>query len=125
MAALTEALDSKFTERLDRALALDPRFEHHGPGLAKGRYYFEMPWPKRSLAKSAAWYRRVLADDPKNLRAMAWLAETMWREGDVAGALAELANVQEGHIQGDVPEEERVKTLAQEITRRIESKGAR
>jgi hypothetical protein len=33
----------------------------------------------------------VLADDPKNLRAMAWLAETIWREGDVAGARAELA----------------------------------
>ena len=99
--ALSEGLDSKFNERLERALALDPRFERNGPRLAKGRYYFEMPWPKGSLGKSAEWYRQALADDPNNLRAMTWLAETLWREGDIAGARVQLARARDGHIAGD------------------------
>ncbi len=124
LSALGEGLDSKFNERLERALALDPRFEHQGPRLAKGRYFFEMPWPKRSLAKSAAWYQHALADDPRNLRAMAWLAETLWREGNVAAALTELERVREGHIDGDCPEEERVKAIALQVARDMEASGA-
>lgn len=124
LSVLGEGLDSKFTERLERALALDPRFEHQGPRLAKGRYFFEMPWPKRSLAKSAAWYQQALADDPRNLRAMAWLAETLWREGNVAAALTQLAHVREGHIEGDLPEEERVKAIALQVARDMEASGA-
>jgi hypothetical protein len=125
LSALAEGLDSKFNERLERALALDPRFERQGPRLAKGRYFFEMPWPKRSLAKSAAWYQDALADDPRNLRAMAWLAETLWREGNVTAALTQLARVREGHIEGDLPEEERVKTIALQVARDMEASGAR
>jgi hypothetical protein len=124
LSVLGEGLDSKFNERVERALALDPRFEHQGPRLAKGRYFFEMPWPKRSLAKSAAWYQQALADDPGNLRAMAWLAETLWREGDVGGALTQLARVREGHIEGDLPEEERVKAIALRVARDMEASGA-
>jgi len=124
LSALAEGLDSKFNERLERALALDPRFERQGPRLARGRYFFEMPWPKRSLAKSAVWYQHVLADDPRNLRAMAWLAETLWREGNVAAALTQLRRVREGHIEGDLPEEERVKAIALRVARDIEASGA-
>jgi len=125
LSALGEGLDAKFNERLERALALDPRFEHQGPRLARGRYFFEMPWPKRSLAKSAAWFRQVLEDDPQNLRAMAWLAETMWRDGDAAGARWQLARVFDGHIDGDPPEEDRVKAIALRIARDVEATGAR
>ena len=124
LSALAEGLDSKFNERLERALALDPRFERQGPRLAKGRYFFEMPWPKRSLAKSAVWYQHALADDPQNLRAMAWLAETLWREGDIAAALTQLARVHEGHIEGDLPEEERVKGIALQVARDMKASGA-
>lgn len=124
LSALGEGLDSKFNARLDRALALDPRFEYQGPRLARGRYFFEMPWPKRSLAKSTAWYEEALADDPRNLRAMAWLAETLWREGNVAAALTQLARVREGHIAGDLPEEERVKAIALRVARDMKASGA-
>jgi len=124
LSALGEGLDSKFNARLERALALDPQFERQGPRLAKGRYFFEMPWPKRSLAKSAAWYQDALADDPRNLRAMAWLAETLWREGNVAAALTQLARVREGHIEGDLPEEERVKAIALRVAHDMKASGA-
>ena len=83
-----------------------------------------MPWPKRSLAKSAVWYQHALADDPRNLRAMAWLAETLWREGNVAAALTQLARVREGHIEGDLPEEERVKAIALRVAHDMEASGA-
>ena len=124
LSALGEGLDTKFNARLERALALDPRFEHQGPRLARGRYFFEMPWPKRNLARSAAWFRQVLDDDPRNLRAMAWLAETLWRDGDAAGARRQLARVSDGHVDGDPPEEERVKAIALRIAREVEGTGA-
>ncbi len=123
--ALGEGLESKFNERLDKAIEMDPRFQHEMPLIAKGRYYFELPWPKRNLGKSANWYRKALSLDPNNLRAMAWLAETLWRDGDVAGARAQLARVQEGHMPDDAPEEARVKDIARKIAAQMDKEGGR
>jgi tetratricopeptide (TPR) repeat protein len=123
--ALGEGLESKFNERLDRAIEIDPKFQGEMPLIAKGRYYFELPWPKRNLGKSATWYRKALALNPNNLRAMAWLAETLWRDGDVAGARAQLARVQEGHLPDDPAEEARVKSIAQKIAAQMEKEGAK
>jgi len=125
LGVLSEGLESKFKARLERALALDPRFEHSGPRLAKGRYYFEMPWPKRDLGKSAAWYRQALAEDPENLRAMAWLAETLWRDGDISGAQVQLARVRDGHGAGDPAEEERAKAIGRHIAQEMVAHGTR
>ncbi len=47
--ALGQGLESKFNERLDKAINIDPRFAHAAPPAVKGRYYFELPWPKRYL----------------------------------------------------------------------------
>ncbi|MGZ6164032.1 MAG: tetratricopeptide repeat protein, partial [Myxococcaceae bacterium] len=79
----------------------------------------------RNLGKSAAWYRTALALDPSNMRAMAWLAETLWRDGDVAGARAQLARVQETHVPDDPPEEARVKSIAQKIAAQMDKEGAK
>ena len=123
--ALGEGLESKFNERLDKAIQIDPRFQKEMPLIAKGRYYFELPWPKRNLGKSATWYRKALALAPNNLRATAWLGETLWRDGDVAGARAQLAKVQEGHVPDDPPEEARVKSIAQKIAAQMDKEGAK
>ncbi|MGZ6029667.1 MAG: tetratricopeptide repeat protein [Myxococcaceae bacterium] len=123
--ALGEGLESKFNDRLDKAIEIDPKFQKEMPLIAKGRYYFELPWPKRNLGKSAAWYRKALALDPSNMRAMAWLAETLWRDGDVAGARAQLARVQETHVPDDPPEEARVKSIAQKIAAQMDKEGAK
>ncbi|RPH72370.1 MAG: hypothetical protein EHM78_03410 [Myxococcaceae bacterium] len=122
--ALGEGLESKFNQRLDRAIELDQRFQNEMPLIAKGRYYFELPWPKRNLGKSATWYRKALALNPNNLRATAWLAETLWRDGDVAGAKAQLAKVAEGH-DPDPAEDARVKSIAKKIAAQMEKEGAR
>ncbi|HTS81971.1 MAG TPA: tetratricopeptide repeat protein [Myxococcaceae bacterium] len=123
--ALGEGLESKFNERLDKAIEIDPKFQKEMPLIAKGRYYFELPWPKRNLGKSAAWYRKALALDPNNMRAMAWLGETLWRDGDVAGARAQLARVQETHLPDDPAEEARVKSIAQKIAAQMDKEGAK
>ena len=122
--ALGEGLESKFNERLDRAIELDQRFQVEMPLIAKGRYYFELPWPKRNLGKSATWYRKALALNPNNLRATCWLAETLWRDGDVGGAKAQLAKVAEGH-DPDPAEDARVKSIAKKIAAQMEKEGAR
>ncbi|HEY1418392.1 MAG TPA: hypothetical protein VGF41_10815, partial [Myxococcaceae bacterium] len=41
--ALGEGLESKFNERLDKAIEIDPRFQKEMPLIAKGRYFFELP----------------------------------------------------------------------------------
>jgi hypothetical protein len=123
--ALGEGLEGKFNERLDKAIEMDPAFQHQMPLLAKGRYYFELPWPKRNLGKSATWYRRALAAEPGNLRGMAWLAETLWRDGDVAGARAQLARVQEGRLPDDPAEEARAMSIARKIAAQMDKEGAK
>ena len=123
--ALGEGLESKYNQRLDRAIEMDPRFQKEMPLIAKGRYYFELPWPKRNLGKSATWYRKALALNPNNLRATAWLAETLWRDGDVAGAKAQVAKVAEGHEPDDPADEARSKSIAKKIAAQMEKEGAR
>lgn len=123
--ALGEGLEGKFNERLDKAIELDSAFQHQMPLLAKGRYYFELPWPKRNLGKSASFYRRALAAEPGNLRGMAWLAETLWKDGDVAGARAQLARVQDGRLPDDAAEEARAKSIARKVASQMDKEGAR
>ena len=123
--ALGEGLEGKFNERLDKAIQMDPRFQHEMPLIAKGRYFFELPWPKRNLGKSATWYRKALSLEPNNLRATAWLAETLWRDGDVSGARAQLARVEGGHDPDDPAEEARVKSIARKIAEQMDKEGAR
>jgi hypothetical protein len=117
--ALGQGLESKFNERLDKAINIDPRYAHAAPPAVKGRYYFELPWPKRNLRKSADWLKKALALDPGALRPLLWLAETQWRDGDVPAARATLAKLEAGSLPSDLPEERRCKargkTLGQDM----------
>ena len=64
-------------------------------------------------------------DSSRSFAATAWLAETLWRDGDVAGARAQLAKVQEGHVPDDPPEEARVKSIARKIAAQMDKEGAK
>ena len=63
----------KFNERLDKAIEIDPQLrERRCRCIAKGRYYFELPWPKRDLGKSAELVPEGAREaNPNNLRAPA------------------------------------------------------
>src|SRR5262249_58524749 len=58
--ALGEGLEAKFNERLDKAIQIDPRFQKEMPLIAKGPYYFDLPWPKRNLGTTATCYHKAL-----------------------------------------------------------------
>jgi len=113
--ALGQGLESKFNERLDKAINIDPKFARAGPLAVKGRYYFELPWPKRNLGKSASWLQRALTADPNALRAMAWLAETQWRDGNSTAARETLARLEKGSLPDDPAEERRCKAMGRKV----------
>jgi len=115
MKALGEGLESKFNERLDTAIKLDPQFERGAPLIAKGRYFFELPWPKRDLKKSAALYEKVLAAHPENLRAWTYLAETRLKDGDAKGAQEALLKALQGSTDYDPPEALRSQAEAKKL----------
>jgi hypothetical protein len=118
--ALGQGLESKFNDRLDKAINIDPKFAHAAPLAVKGRYYFELPWPKRNLGKSADWLKKAIALDPNALRAMVWLGETQWRDGDKTAARATLAKAEQGTVPGDPCEERRVKGMGNKILQEMD-----
>jgi hypothetical protein len=118
--ALGQGLESKFNERLDKSINIDPKFVHAAPLAVKGRYFFELPWPKRNLGKSADWLKRAIALDANALRAMVWLAETQWKDGDKPAARATLARVEQGSVPDDGAEERRVKRMGKEVAQEMD-----
>jgi predicted Zn-dependent protease len=116
---LREGRDREFTEELDRALAIDPYFNAGGPLLAKGRYFFELPWPMRDVKKAIDYYRRVLARFRYQPRARLFLAEALLRDDRAAEADSELARLFEGDEGRDPAETRRVQALAVDVRARV------
>lgn len=122
LTALGEGLEGKYNERLDTAIKLNPDYEQGAPLMLKGRYYFELPWPKRDLKKSAELYRKVLASHPGNLRAWMFLADTLLAQGEEKQAQEALLKVFEGSVAYDPPEGKRAQAQARPLRARIEEK---
>jgi hypothetical protein len=112
--ALSEGLEGKFNEHLDAAIKTDPSFLNCGPLIAKGRYYYELPWPKRSLSKSVDMLGKAISTCPKNIRAYVYLAETELKDGDAKKAQETLAKApSEGTY--DVPEAHRALEMEKKV----------
>ena len=107
--AITQGLEGKFLDNMNRAAALDPNFDRGGPLLAMGRYYAMVPWPKQDLKKAETFYNRVLAAFPENLRAQHYLAQLKVRQNDRPGARALMAKVRTAPVDYDPAEGKRVK----------------
>lgn len=120
LTALGEGLESKYNERLDAALKLDPMYERGGPLLAKGRYYYELPWPKRSLKKSAEHYQKAIAKHPEALRAWLYLSETLLADGEEKKAQEALLKVTQGSVGYDLAEGQRVQGWSKKVQAAIE-----
>lgn len=122
LSALTKGLEGKFNERLDKALAIDPKYDCGGPMNAKGRYYFELPWPKYKGKKSIEWLERSLAACPNSVRALYYLAETQLKEGEDAKAKANLqkaVSIDPASFE-DPPEVRRARPWAQALLEKVE-----
>lgn len=118
--ALTQGLEGKFNERLDRSIALDAALERSGGYIAKGRYFYELPWPKRDLGKSAELLKKAQAKSPENLRASLYLAETYLKDGEPKKAQAEVAKISAASVAFDPPEGRRIKQWAKQLSVQIE-----
>jgi len=118
--ALANGIESKFKQPLERATAIDVRYDHGSIPVVWAAYYLELPWPKRDRGKAAAELRRALQINPANLRARLYQARIAADEGHAAQASALLAAIASAPgDKYDPPEERRVKMEAAQLARTI------
>ena len=113
LSALAKGIEGKFKRPLERATALDERYDHGNIPVVWAAYYLELPWPKRDREKASRELRRALAFNPASLRARLYLARISADEGRPAEARALLAEIAAAPVgRYDAPEERRVKQEA-------------
>lgn len=120
MKALGEGLEGKFNERIDTAIKIDSDFGLGAPLLVKGRYFYELPWPKRDLGKSADYYQKVIKKHPEMLRAYLFLAETLLKDDKAKEARDAIQKVKQGSVAYDSAEGQRVQEWAKKVDADIE-----
>jgi tetratricopeptide (TPR) repeat protein len=125
LAALRQGIEGKFRSNLDYVIEREPTYDGGSALLALGRYYFEMPWPKRDMRKAERYLELALKVNPDNLRAKLYLAEILAGKGE-AGAKRALAILDEvlaaGEGSGDGPERRQVQRMARTLKPKIEEK---
>jgi tetratricopeptide (TPR) repeat protein len=113
MRALANGIEGKFKRPLERATALDERYDHGNIPVIWAAYYLELPWPKRDRAVAAQQLQRALGINPANLRARLYQARIAADEGRPAEAKALLIEIAAAGVgKYDAPEERRVKQEA-------------
>ncbi|HUB09379.1 MAG TPA: hypothetical protein VMB50_20410 [Myxococcales bacterium] len=115
--ALMKGLESKFRDPILRVEQLDPNHQdkdvnYVGPETSIGRYYYSLPWPKRSLSKSKAHLEISVKLHPEDLRARFYLAQTLESDGDKAGAKEQVDAIAAASPDYDPPEARRIKKRA-------------
>jgi len=114
--ALANGIEGKFTRPLERATALDVRYDHGNIPVVWAAYYLELPWPKRDRAKAAAKLRQALEINPANLRARLYQARLALSQDQPAEARAILDGIAAAPVgRYDPPEERAVKKEAAEL----------
>lgn len=117
--ALSEGLEGQFVENLDFAIKNNEPFDRYGGHTAKGRYHWELPWPKRDLGKSKAELQKSIDKQPEHLRNYYYLADTLLKDGDAKGAKVEIDKVLNGSDAYDPAEARRVKAWAKVLAAKI------
>jgi hypothetical protein len=118
--AVTQGLEGKFKAHITRAGELNPGYERGAIQTAWGRFWDEIPWPKRDAGRSEASYRRAMQIYPANMRARAWLAD-LWRHDRRYPNARQLALQVLGMAIGsaDPPEDRRARRIAQRVLERL------
>jgi hypothetical protein len=121
LAAIGEGLEGQFNDHLDVALKRADTFDRSGPHNAKGRYWWELPWPKRNLGKSREELTKVSVAHPEHLRCWLYLAQTELKDGNPKVAKTAIDKVLAGGIDYDPPEGRRIKALAKAVSDEIDA----
>jgi hypothetical protein len=79
--ALMKGVEPKFRAAAGKAEKIDPTFLNGAPLNAWGRFFYELPWPKRDLDKSEKYLKRNVDATPCNLRTRVYYAETLIKKG--------------------------------------------
>lgn len=98
LSALRQGVEKKFTNAITKAKEIDSTFEDGAPLNALGRFYFELPWPKRDLEKSEKFLKKNIEAVPCNLRTHVYYAETVLAKGDKVDG-KEAKTVAKEHLQ--------------------------
>lgn len=118
--ALSEGLEGQFVENLDFSIKNNESFDRYGGHTAKGRYHWELPWPKRNLGKSKEELQKSIDKHPEHLRNYYFLADTLLKDGDAKGAKAAIEKALNGSEAYDPPESRRVKAWAKTLAAKID-----
>ena len=121
LAALGEGLEGQFLENLEFAMKNGESFDRYGPHTTKGRYYWELPWPKRDLKKSKEELQKSIDKHPEHLRNYLFMAETLLKDGDAKGAKVQIDKALNGSESYDPPEARRVKKWAKGVEKQIDA----
>lgn len=118
--ALSEGLEGQFVENLDFSIKNNESFDRYGGHTAKGRYHWELPWPKRNLGKSKEELQKSIDKHPEHLRNYYFLADTLLKDGDAKGAKVAIEKALNGSEAYDPPESRRVKAWAKTLAAKID-----
>ncbi len=122
--ALSKGLDSRLRRNLDWTVERVPAYERGGPLLTIGRYWAQLPWPKRDRKRALEHLRAALAGHPENLRARLYLAEVLRGEGSGAARREALVHLEQilGAAPGkyDAPEERLIQRRARALRGQLE-----
>lgn len=123
LAALAEGLEAKFRKHLDWAVERAPDYDYGGPLLTLGRYWAQLPWPKRDRRKALQSLRMALQRHPENLRARLYLAEVL--RGEKGAERREALKLVEEILTAtpgayDAPEERLIQRRARALRPEIE-----
>lgn len=118
LAALAEGLEAKFRRHLDWAVERAPDYDYGGPLLTLGRYWAQLPWPKRDRRKAVQNLRSALQRHPASLRARLYLAEVLRGEKgaqrqEALGLVEEILAATPGAY--DAPEERLIQRRARAL----------
>ena len=83
--AIMQGVEKKFLNAIRKAEKIDATFEDGAPLNALGRFYYELPWPKRDVEKSEKYLKKNLEAVPCNLRTHVYYADTVLKKGDDVG----------------------------------------
>lgn len=120
MRALANGIEGKFKRPLERATALDVRYDHGNIPVVWAAYYLELPWPKRDRARASRELARALQINPANLRARLYQARIAIDEDRPAAAKALLAEIAAAPADRyDPPDERRAKKEAADLARTL------
>lgn len=122
MSALTQGLEGRFNGFIDRAIEIDANYFGGAPLAAKGRYFFELPWPKRNLDRAVELLTRVNTQHPDNLRAWLFRAEAELARGKPELAQEALAQVEKRPGRRDPADARYTKKLAKAFAPEVQKK---